>query len=158
MDETTAAEPLTLDFRLSMVATYAISLFLIGLSGFMLDLHRRSWRAAQQDTNLADHERRYFLSQYRRRMQASGIIGLLGAAIGVHSLVPREPWPMVLYVLFLAGACVSIMLLAAIDAWSTRQYYARLRSEQLTAQIRLARELTAVRKSTSGDESSKQTV
>jgi hypothetical protein len=141
-----------------MFITYAISLFLIGLSGLLLDLHRRSWRAAEQDASLSDHERRYFLSQYRRRLQASGIIGLLGAAIGVHSIIPREPWPMVIYVLFLAGACVSIMLLAAIDAWSTRQYFARLRSEQLTAQIRLARELSAARKSASADESSKQTV
>jgi hypothetical protein len=141
-----------------MFTTYAISLALIGLSGFMLDLHRRSWRAAEQDKSLSDHERRYFLSQYRRRMQASGIIGLLGAAIGIRSLVPREPWPMVFYLLFLAGACVSIMLLAAIDAWSTRQYYARLRSEQLTAEIRLARELTAARKPSDADESSRQIV
>ena len=65
---------------------------------------------------------------------------------------------MVLYVLFLTGACLSIMLLAAIDAWSTRQYYARLRNEQLAAQVRLARELTAARKSSTADESSKHAV
>jgi hypothetical protein len=53
---------------------------------------------------------------------------------------------MLLYVLFLAGACGCIMVLAALDAWATRQYYARVRSEQLTAQIKLARELTAARK------------
>jgi hypothetical protein len=45
------------------------------------------------------------------------------------------------YLVFLAGACLLIMWLAALDAWATRQYYARLRSEQLTAEIRLAREL-----------------
>ena len=66
-----------------MLTIYAISLALIGLSGFMLDLHRRSWRAAEQDESLSDHERRDLQSQYRRRMQASGIIGLLGAAIGI---------------------------------------------------------------------------
>jgi hypothetical protein len=141
-----------------MLTTYAISLVLIGLSGVLLDSHRRAWRAAEQDARLSDSERRYCLSQYRRRMQASGIIGLLGAAIGVGSLVPRRPWPLALYVLFLAGACISIMLLAAIDAWATRQYYARLRSEQLTAQIRLSRELSAARKPTDAGESSKQTV
>jgi hypothetical protein len=129
-----------------MVITYAISLFLIGLSGFLLDAHRRSWREALQDSALADNERRYRLSQYRRRSQASGIIGLLGAAIGIRSLVPHEPWPMILYLMFLTGACACIMVLAALDAWATRQYYARLRSEQLTAQIKLARELTAARK------------
>jgi hypothetical protein len=107
----------------------------------LLDSHRRNWRHAQQDPKLSDSERRYCLSQYRRRSQASGIIGLLGAAIGARPLVPREPWPMLLYLIFLAGACLLIMLLAALDAWATRQYYARMRSEQLTAQIKLAREL-----------------
>jgi hypothetical protein len=91
-------------------------------------------------------------------MQASGIIGLLGAAIGAGSLIPRRPWPLALYVLFLAGACFSIMLLAAIDAWATRQHYARLRSQQLTAQIRLARELSAAQNKSDASESSKQTV
>jgi hypothetical protein len=128
-----------------MITTYAISLVLLGLSGFLLDSHRRSWRIAQQDATLSDSERRYCLSQFRRRSQASGIIGLLGAAIGAHPLVPREPWPMLLYVMLLASACLSIMFLAALDAWATRQYYARLRSEQLTAQIRLARDLAKAR-------------
>jgi hypothetical protein len=140
-----------------MLTSYAISLILIGLSGLLLDSHRRAWRAAELDAKLSDRERRYSLSQYRRRMQASGIIGLIGAAIGVRPLVPREPWPMALYLFFLAGSCASIMLLAAIDAWSTRQYYARLRSEQLTAQIKLARELNAARNSAKADDPSKQT-
>jgi hypothetical protein len=124
-----------------MVVVYAASLVLIGLSGLMLDLHRRSWRAAQQDGSLSDRERRFAQAQYRRRTQASAIIGVLGAAIGMEPLVPLRPWPMALYVASLAGACVCIMLLAALDAWATRQYYARLRDEQLAAQLKLAREL-----------------
>ena len=134
-----------------MFITYAISLGLIGLSGFLLDSHRRSWRAVEQDETLSDRERRYFRSQYRRRVQASGIIGVLGAAIGVRSLVPHEPWPMTLYLVFLAGACFCIMVLAALDAWATRQHFARVRTEQLTAQIKLARELARARQSPDSD-------
>jgi hypothetical protein len=134
-----------------MFTTYVISLLLIGLSGFLLDSHRRSWRSIEQDVATSDRERRYCRSQYRRRMQASGIIGVLGAAIGIRSLVPHEPWPMILYLMFLAGACFCIMLLAALDAWATRQYYARIRSEQLTAQIKLARELAHARRSSDSD-------
>ena len=130
-----------------MFTTYAISLFLIGLSGVLLDGHRRSWRAAEQDTALGERGRRFARAQFRRRMQASGIIGLLGVAIGIGPLVPREPWPMVLYLLTLSGACACIMILAALDVWATRQYYARLRTEQLTAQMKLARELGAAQKS-----------
>jgi hypothetical protein len=129
-----------------MFITYAISLVLIGLSGFMLDWHRRSWWAAEHDADLPDQERRFRRAQYRRRMQASGIIGALGAGIGIKSLVPVRPLPMMVYLLFLAGACACIMVLAGLDAWATRQYYARLRTEQLTAQIKLTRELNAARK------------
>jgi hypothetical protein len=130
-----------------MILTSIISLILIGLSGVLLDSHRRAWRAAQQDPAKSERERRFALAQYRRRMQASGIIGVLGAAIGIGPLVPREPWPLVIYLASLSGACGSIMLLAALDAWATRQYYARVRNEQLTAQIKLARELHAATKS-----------
>ncbi len=126
-----------------MIMVFAVSLLLIGLSGLMLDMHRRSWRAAQQDETLSERDLRFARSQFRRRNQASGIIGVLGAAIGVGPLVPAEPWPMLFYVSSLAGACLCIVLLAGLDAWATRQNFARLRSEQLTAQIKLSRESKA---------------
>ena len=134
-----------------MILTSIISLILIGLSGVMLDSHRRAWRAAQQDATKSERERRFALAQYRRRMQASGIIGVLGAAIGIGPLVPREPWPLLIYLASLSGACGCIMVLASLDAWATRQYYAHLRNEQLTAQIKLARELHAATKSADAD-------
>ena len=59
---------------------------------------------------------------------------------GLGPLVPHEPWPMVLYVAAMGGACACMLLLAALDVWATRQNFARLRSEQLAAQIKLARE------------------
>jgi hypothetical protein len=124
-----------------MIAIFATSLVLIGLSGMMLDMHRRSWRAAREDASLTERDRRFAQSQYRRRTQASAIIGVLGAAIGMEPLVPLRPWPMVIYVAALAGACGCIMLLAAIDAWAARQNYSRLRNEQLAAHMKLAKEL-----------------
>ena len=130
-----------------MFITYAISLALIGLSGFMLDWHRRSWQAAEQNSGLADRERRFLKAQYRRRTQATSIIGVLGAAIGVKSLVPLRPWPLMLYVLFLAAACLCILVLAALDAWATRQHFARLRNDQLMAQLKMARDLKSAHKS-----------
>jgi hypothetical protein len=124
-----------------MIATFAVSLLLIGLSGFMLDWHRRSWRSAQQEPAATEGDRRFARSQYRRRMQASGIIGVLGAAIGIGPLVPHEPLAMAIYVAALGGACACIMVLAAMDAWATRQNFVRLEMEQLAAQLRMARDL-----------------
>ena len=123
-----------------MIGTFVLSLILLGLSGFMLHLHRRSWRAAEQDASLAPNERRYALSQYRRRMQASGIIGALGVAIGCRTIVPREPVWLVLYLASILGACLAITVLAGIDAWATRQHFARLRSEHVAAQVKPVRE------------------
>jgi hypothetical protein len=124
-----------------MIATWIVSLLLIGLSGWMLDWHRRSWRKAAFDASISNSERRYALSQYRRRMQASSIIGVLGVAIALGPIVPRRPWPMMIYLISVAAACLAITFLAAIDAWATRQYFARLRSQNLAAQVQLAREL-----------------
>jgi hypothetical protein len=122
-----------------MLTIYVISLAIVALSGVLIDSHRRSWRAAQLDSSLGDRDRRFARSQYRRRMQASGIIGILGAAIGLRPLLPHDPWAILLYLGSLVGACACMMLLAALDVLATRQNYARLRSEQLAAQIQLAR-------------------
>lgn len=126
-----------------MLATVVLSLILMGLSGFLLDLHRRSWRSTEQDASLTPIERRYALSQYRRRMQASAIIGVLGAAIGCRPLVPHDPVWLLLYVISLLGACLAITVLACMDAWATRQHFARVRSEHVAAQVKLVRELRA---------------
>jgi hypothetical protein len=124
-----------------MVSAAIFSLILIGLSGVLLDLHRRSWRTIQQMKSITPGDLRFARSQYRRRTQASGTIGVLGAVLGVYPLVPRAPLPFTLYLIAITLACVAIMLLAALDSWATRQNFLRLRSEQLTSQIKLAREL-----------------
>jgi len=130
--------------------TYVIALLLIGLSGVLLDMHRRSWRAVQADTSVNDRDLRFARSQYRRRTQSSGTIGVLGAAIGIGPLIPTKSLPMALYVAALGGSCVAIILLAAIDVWASRQNYARLQNEQLTAQIGMARELKQRMEETGG--------
>jgi hypothetical protein len=124
-----------------LIATYAVSLALIGLSGGMLDWHRRSWRRAQLDAAISDRDRRFARSQYRRRLQASGMIGLLGAAIAVWPIIPPRPIAMATYVAALGLACGCMMLLAAIDLWATRQNMARSQMEQLAAQLKMARDL-----------------
>jgi len=124
-----------------MISVYVISLGLLGLSGWLLDSHRRSWRAAR-DSTLGEREMRFARAQYRRRMQASSVIGVMGVTIGVGPLVLgwRQPGPLALYVAFLLATCSWIMLLAFLDIWATRAYYRRLRSDQLMSQLRLVTE------------------
>jgi hypothetical protein len=124
-----------------MIGTYVASLFLIGLSGLLLDMHRRSWRQAQQDASLTAGDLRFSRSQYRRRTQASGIIGVVGASIAIYPILPREPLPVTVYLFAISLACLAILLLAALDVWATRQNVARIRSEHLAAQVKLARDM-----------------
>ncbi len=64
---------------------------------------------------------------FRRRMLASGMIGGIGAAIGVGPIVPRAPLAMAFYLATLLAACAWIMLLAMLDVWATRRHYRQLR-------------------------------
>jgi|SRR3954452_20016823 len=128
-----------------MIGTCIVSLMLIGLSGLLLDLHRRSWRTVQQIDSISPADLRFARSQYRRRTQASGTIGVLGAVLGVYPVVPRAPLPITMYLIAITLACVAIMMLAALDAWASRQNFMRLRSEQLANQVKLARDLSRER-------------
>ena len=134
-----------------MLSIYVISLVLLGLSGLLLDWHRRSWRNAQHDAALSDRDRRFALAQYRRRTQASAIIGVLGAAIGVGPVVPRTPLWMTAYLVSLIGACACILLLALVDLLASQQNFRRVRSEQMTAEAKLARELQLAREAAERD-------
>ncbi len=125
-----------------MIGAYLIPLLLIGLSGILIDLHRRSWQSAQQLVEISPGEFRYARSQYRRRVQTSGTIGALGGILALYPLVPRAPLPITLYLLAITLTCLAIMLLAVIDAWATRQNFLRLRTEQLAAHLKLASELS----------------
>lgn len=121
-----------------MFSVFTVSLILLVLAGALLESHRRSWHAAQKSTTLADHERRFARSQYRRRTQASGIIAGIGLAIGLWPIVPRSPEAMTLYVVALIVACACIMLLALLDVWATRQHYRRLYDDKRAEQVKQA--------------------
>lgn len=123
-------------------------MLLLGISGLLLDSHRRTRRrvavAARRD-QIGPGAERFARAQYRRRMFASGTIGLVGAAIAVAPLVPDHPVPMTLYLILLVGACGWIMLLALVDVFATHVFYRRLRGDQMSAHTKLVKELQAAR-------------
>jgi hypothetical protein len=134
-----------------MATAFIFSLALLGLSGMLIDSHRRSWRLASAANDLSAPTVRFALRQYRRRMQASGTIGLIGLAIGIGPLVPRRPGPMALYVAVLVAACAWMMLLALVDLWATRRFFRQLRGEHQSAQRKLLTEFRSVREAADGD-------
>ena len=125
----------------NVLATNIFALLLLGLSGLLINSHRRARERVKFASGLEDHARRFANSQYYRRMMASGLIGLLGIAIAIHPLVPIRPVLFTIYLCTLFLACALIIFFAVLDAFATRLYYQRLRCNQQTAQIKLAREL-----------------
>lgn len=123
-----------------MIATALLSLTLLGLSGLLLDAHRRKWRAVSADTSLSPANRRYAQSEYRRRSRASAGIGVVGLMIAVGPIIPRHPIWFTIYVALLLLTTITILLLALLDIWASSQRYNRLKIADQILQAKLARE------------------
>ena len=111
---------------------------LVLLGGWFLSLHLRTWRKHKQDETLDEADRRFYFRQFRRRMQASGIILVIGVMVPVGDLL--IPWGKedasvaTLYWLFVLALTCWVLLLAMGDLFSTRAHsraaLSRLRSKQ----------------------------
>jgi hypothetical protein len=117
---------------------------LLGLSGLLIDSHRRTWHQARDSAELSDRDRRFAQSMFRRRMLASGMIGGIGAAIGVGPIVPREPLAMACYLATLLAACSWIMLLAMLDLWATRRHYRQVRMELRSKELQMTADMASM--------------
>ena len=101
-------------------------LVLVASGSFAIRSHIRSWRRQQDDPTFQDRDRQYYGRRYRRRMQMSAILVILGILIGVGDvLLPFQkahPGPVALYwigVLLLTGW---LILLGLADLFSTVAY------------------------------------
>lgn len=119
-----------------------ISLFLLLAAVWMIVSHMRTWRGLQQE-ELDAEEFDYRRRQFRRRMQTSAMLGVLGVAILVgHPLTLWLDSP----AFFLAfwGVIVLVVLwmclLALVDMWATKHYFGRLRHDNLVEQVLLQAE------------------
>lgn len=95
-----------------MSGTQYFGYLLIALSAALLAQHWQQWR---QPHALLDPSRREFLRrQLQRRIVASALIGVIGAAITLVDRVPRTPAAMsaYLFALLVAGAVVLLIALA----------------------------------------------
>lgn len=106
-------------------------------------LHVRTWRRVRQQA-LQPDELDYHRRQYRRRMQASAMLGLTAVAVFVGQLgisrIESTPavfayWGAVLLMVGWVG------LLAAADVLATRHHFTRLRQSYLVEQAKLHSEI-----------------
>ncbi|MEX0641469.1 MAG: hypothetical protein WD468_02145 [Pirellulales bacterium] len=149
MDETSEVtailggrEPASAFYR--MLPTAVLSLSLVALSMLLIALHRRTARRAAE-TFQDPEEREFAASQYRRRMQTSAMIGLVGVLVFVghwldHSIGELIVWLAVVLLV------VWIMLLALADIVATRAHFSRIRRGAIVEHARLQAALHHARK------------
>jgi hypothetical protein len=126
------------------------SLLLLLVSGVLMLTHWRSWNAfrqQEQPQSEFDFRRR----QFRRRMQASGMIGIVGITlfIGVAFFLGREsliPWfedPVVIFVYWAAVVLITVwmVLMALVDIWASQRYVNRILEDDLFEQTKLHAEI-----------------
>jgi hypothetical protein len=135
------------------VAYTLVMLLLLTLSAALIAMHRRTWHQIQTDQQSSLGAREFSNSQYRRRVQASSMIGIVGVAIFIGQFTGRYP---LLWVFYWGGVILIlfwIILLALGDMVATQAYFHRVRREDLHEQARLHAELRRQQNSDSNGQS-----
>lgn len=127
---------------------------LVLFGGWLMSSHWKSWREHAHDDSLDDADRRYYRNQFRRRVQASGIILLLGFLIPIGDrIIPLnrdDASVATLYWLVVLALTCWVLLLAMLDLVATRahsrlalSHLRRLREKQRELQAEADRLRTA---------------
>lgn len=102
-----------------MTATHYFGYFLIGASAVLLAQHWQAWR---DRAAISAGELAYLRRQLQRRIVASALIGVVGAAMTLIDRVPRTPWAMSCYLLALVLAGGLILAIALVDFAAARHH------------------------------------
>ena len=111
-----------------MTATHFFGYFLIGTSAVLLAQHWQAWR---ERAAISAGELAYLRRQLQRRIVASALIGVVGAAMTLIDRVPRTPWALSVYLLALVLAGAIILVIAMMDFAAARHHRAQRQWEQL---------------------------
>ena len=77
--------------------TVVVGLVLVITAVLMMRAHRRAWQRQQVDPGLNEWERQRLQVRFRRRMQTSGLIGVLGVVVPLGDILfmSNEKFPVV---------------------------------------------------------------
>jgi hypothetical protein len=103
--------------------TIVFALLLVVLSLVLLAFHWAAWRKADHG-GLSEREQQFTRRQFRRRTQASGMLGAIGLLMLTAQSVEEKTMSLALWLAILC-AVAWVILMALIDWWATRAYYGR---------------------------------
>lgn len=125
---------------------FAAGGFLVLLGAGMMFAHHRAWSRQRGQDEETEPDRQHYFRRYRRRMQTSGLILLLGLMVGLSPLIIPDPKqaPRLFGAWWLSALLVAgwIILLAFGDMLATRAHsqvaLSRIRLRQLELEQKLA--------------------
>ena len=128
------------------VISGGVGSLLIGMGAALIAGHFRAWgRQQQSDGALDEHDLRHYRLQFRRRVQTSAMIVVLGIMIPIGDLlIPWQRFPKLfsLYWIVVLLLAFWIMILAAFD-WLSSRVYSRRTNAALAKLRQKQRELEA---------------
>ena len=119
------------------IISLSMGVALVAFGSMMLRWHFQSWAQHKADPHLDERDLFHFGRQFRRRLQISGLLVLLGVLIPAGDLlVPWQRFPraFVIFWMVLVLIALWIMMLAALD-WLSGRVYAR-KHESALANLR----------------------
>lgn len=114
-----------------MTFTHLFGYLLITLSAVLLALHWHGLRGRQR--GVADP---FGATLFRRRLQASALIGVIGAAIAILDRIPKTPVAMLFYLACLLIAWGMLLALGVADLRAIRRHARQVSEEKLLAELR----------------------
>ena len=103
-------------------------------------LHIRTWREARR-VDMDTKERDYRWRQFRRRIQTSAMLVLLGVALPVGQWIAGPPWVILTYWGAVVLLVLWLALLALADMIATKYYFGRVRQHYMLEEVKLQAEL-----------------
>lgn len=130
-----------------LVVNYVFPAAIILLAAVMMISHWRTWQANRWQS--ADEaEQVYQRRRFRRRMQTSALLALVGVALIAGQKISPRLWPTT-YVLFWCGVMLMlfwVVLLAGADVAATRVHVGRLHRQRAAERSRLQAELLRMKR------------
>ena len=127
----------------SIASVVLLTVILLLAAGGMIFSHIGAWRGHQQE-KLEPEEYDYRRRQYRRRMQTSAMLGILGVAILVGYVLTlwlHSPAFTVVYWIAIILVLFWTCLLALVDIWATKHHFRRMRDHCLVERAKLRAEI-----------------
>jgi len=127
-----------------------IALVLLLAAEWLIRSHLATWRAVlRQKGQLEPGEFDYHRRRFRRRMQTSAMLGIVGIAMPAGQVL-MVAWPHPLVVsIFWSGVMLLVAwlgLLAGSDMVSTRYHFSRLKQDYVVEEARLKAELRRLKR------------